>query len=333
MNKRNTAIAVSLLFSGWAFLTPEQDASAQNNTRDCDPVGRVLTTGFLRFKVASQVCRGDRLQVTTGAEAKLLCFATGQVLVLTSKTYSDAASKCNPAVDRTGSSVAQPTNYLIKPKGPGEGDNILIAPYGNTLIETRPLISWVPVPGADAYLVEVGNKTEGWQATVKADTKLLYPPKEPALQPGHAYKITITVMQGDSIISASKKVVNLLSEIDARLTRADVEQIKKLNLPQDEAAYLDLNSIYKARNLLGKSIATLEARVEAGSNNPSIYRTLGDRYLEADLPGYAKRKYEIAATLAKNDANPSELNKAQVGLKAVQVALLNEQKSFPVRAN
>jgi len=69
--------------------------------------------------------------------------------------------------------------------------------------------------------------------------------------------------------------------------------------------------------------------VEAGSNNPSIYRALGDRYLEADL--HAKRKYEIGSQVSKKAANPSELNKAQVGLKAVQVALLNEQKSFPVR--
>ena len=333
MSKASTVIARFLLLLGWACLMPQQDVSAQNIPRDCDPVGRVLTAGFLRFKVASQVCRGDRLQVTTGAEAKLLCFATGQVLVLTSKTYSDAASKCIQAVDRTGSGAAKPTNYRIKPKGPGESDRILIAPYGNTLIETRPVISWFPVPGADTYLVEIGNRTEGWQATVKADTKLPYPSQETALEPGHAYKITITAMRGDSVISASEKVVNLLNEIETRLTKADVERIKNLNLPQDEAAYLDLNSIYKARNLLGKSIATLEARVEAGSNNASVYRTLGDRYLEADLPGYAKRKYEMAARLAKKAANPDELNKAQVGLKAVQVALVNEQKSFPIRAN
>ncbi|MCC5612325.1 hypothetical protein LC612_37795, partial [Nostoc sp. CHAB 5834] len=70
--------------------------------------------------------------------------------------------------------------------------------------------------------------------------------------------------------------------------------------------------------LLDESIKTLIARVMAGSQNPTLYRLLGDRYLGALLPEEAEQTYTIAAQLALSSANTDELNKVQSGLKLVK---------------
>lgn len=105
-----------------------------------------------------------------------------------------------------------------------------------------------------------------------------------------------------------------------------MKQINSLNLPEDEKAFLDLNSAFSSRGLVDESIRLLEARVAAGSRNPGIYRALGDRFLAAGLTKQATEQYEVASTLAKGSENPGELSKAQKGLRQ---AVLLEQEIAP----
>lgn len=327
MLRRSITLGLIAIFFDW-FSAPPYQAATAGSRDSCEPVGRVLNGRLLNFGAGSIVCKGDRLQVAKGGTAELLCFPSGQVLVLSTNTYLNDASKCGRAIIKTSPCAATRRRDCIKPKGPGEGNNrpVLITPYGNTLLEDRPLLSWATVPGADVYIVEVGNKNELWQQTVNAVTRLIYPTDAPAMEPGHAYKITIIAMRSNSVVSASETVVNLLNEKDARLVKAKVERINQVKLSKDEAAYLDLNSIYRAKNLLDEAINTLKAQAQAGSQNPAIYRTLGDRYLEAGLPDYAKKQYKIATTLARSDENSIELGKAQAGLEAVEVALVSSAR-------
>jgi tetratricopeptide (TPR) repeat protein len=137
------------------------------------------------------------------------------------------------------------------------------------------------------------------------------------MQFGNAYKITILAKQNSSAIKASVAAVNLLPQQDAQQVMGIVKQINNLGIPKDEAAFLDLDRVYMAKNLLNETIETLKSQVKAGSQNPALYRVLGDRYLEAGLPEEAKREYIRATTLAKRVDNSAELAKAQAGLQRV----------------
>lgn len=141
---------------------------------------------------------------------------------------------------------------------------------------------------------------------------------------GSAYQVAIIAYQNNSPLSASRSAFNLLPERDVRQITQAVEKINSLDLPKDEAAYLDLDSLYMGKNLLSATINMLEAQVREGSLNPGVYRVLGDRYLEAGLPTEAKSHYERAAELATKADNPSELQRAQDGLKAILT--LNQPK-------
>ena len=57
----------------------------------------------------------------------------------------------------------------------------------------------------------------------------------------------------------------------------------------------------------------------AGSRNPTLYRTLGDRYLEAWLPEEARREYTTAAQLAQSSGSLDELEKVQEQLKLLDI--------------
>jgi predicted negative regulator of RcsB-dependent stress response len=69
--------------------------------------------------------------------------------------------------------------------------------------------------------------------------------------------------------------------------------------------------------LLNETIDTLERRVVAGSFNPSLYRILGDRYIEAWMPQKAKTAYIKALQLARFQKNSSEVELVQQRLSAL----------------
>ncbi|MBW4676572.1 MAG: hypothetical protein KME52_21925 [Desmonostoc geniculatum HA4340-LM1] len=96
-----------------------------------------------------------------------------------------------------------------------------------------------------------------------------------------------------------------------------MKQVNELALPPDEAAIWDKDAVYMSRSLLNETIETLKAREAAGSQNPTLYRVLADRYLEAWLPREALREYTLAAQLAKSTNNLDELARVKEGLKII----------------
>lgn len=315
---RSSAIALMLVFLDWSSAVCQQLSVTARNTipTRCEPIGRVLSEGDRHFAAGSLICKGDRLQSSTTVD--VLCYLNRRILTLASGTVLSEDDRCVPQARKVQPCSTSNRNNCPKPKGPGEGDNnpAIVSPYDNALLNGRPLLSWYAVAGANSYTVQVSGKGVNWQKIVTGNT-LVYPDSQPTMQFGNAYRITIVANGGDSPISASSSVFNLLPESEARQVMDYVKRINSLNLPKDEAAYLDLDSIYMAKNLLTETIATLEARVEAGSQNPAIYRVLGDRYLEAGLPDCAKPEYEMATKLAQTSDNLIELAKAQAGLKLV----------------
>ena len=74
-----------------------------------------------------------------------------------------------------------------------------------------------------------------------------------------------------------------------------------------------------SQKLLTDAIGVLQASKHNHSQNPTIYRLLGDRYLQAGLVDKAKTEYTTASSLAQKKDNPTELAKANDGLKQVKL--------------
>ncbi len=292
--------------------------------RECQPIGRVLSQGDRRFPPRSLLCQGDRLNLPPWGKVEVLCFFNRRVLPLSAGIVS-SAGRCVPKELRAKHCSVADRSRCPKPKGAGEIATIpvVIEPYSNVLLEGRPFLSWAAVVGATNYSVEVRGPGVHWQKLIEGTT-LPYPQEQPAMAYGSAYQVAIIAYQNNSPLSASRSAFNLLPERDVRQITQAVEKINSLDLPKDEAAYLDLDSLYMGKNLLSATINMLEAQVREGSLNPGVYRVLGDRYLEAGLPTEAKSHYERAAELATKADNPSELQRAQDGLKAILT--LNQPK-------
>lgn len=314
--RSNKAIGLTALLY---CLGPSHDVawSLQAGNRGCQPIGRVLTLGDHRFAPGSLLCRGDRLNLPSGKKVQVLCYFNRQVLSLSSGIVS-APGRCVPKELGVKVCSGADRSTCSKPKGITATAELptLHSPYGNALIEDRPPFSWAGVRGATQYSVAVRGPGVQWQTTVKG-TSLPYPQAQPGMNYGSAYEVMVIAYQQDSPMGASRSALNLLPETDAKQVAAVVEQLQQLGLSEDQAAYLDLDSLYRGKDLLHESITALEKRLQAGSRNPKVYRVLGDCYLEAGFPNEARKQYKTAAELAKMAEDADELAKAESGLKLV----------------
>lgn len=326
---RSLAIGLVLLFLDGSSAVVAQGLSNRRDPRDqvqCDPIGRIISNGDRRLKAGSLLCSGDRLQVANGATVEVLCYANREVLYLKSGAVTD---KCTLPATKVPSCTPENKSYCPKPKGPREADNTpaIVSPYSSSILSHRPALSWYAVAGATNYTVQINGVGVNWEKTVK-NTYMPYPKEQPALQFGNAYKITVIANSNESPIGASVSVVNLLPHGDAKQIVEMVKQIDRLGLPQDEVASLDLDAVYMSKHLLHETIETLKNRVRAGSQNPMLYRVLGDRLLEAGLLDEAKREYTTATLFAKRADDSTELAKAQAGLQRAQL-----YSQLPTRTN
>lgn len=318
---RSAVIVSILFFLNWssAFSQTPSPSIAKSKARCEQPVGRVINNKDSHFAAGSLLCKTDLLRPVYGAKVEVLCYLNRKVLRLGSGSIS---GQCFPLVEQQ--QFLQCNRYnrskCPKRKGPTENNNapVLIAPYSNVILDTRPELLWTKVAGISSYKVQVSGIDVNWSETVVGDNYLVYPQEQPPLRFGNAYKITIIVSKGDTPATASVTIINLINENQVQQVKKIVQRLDDLNLSQDEAAYLDLDSIYMSYGLLSQSIGSLTARVKAGSATPEIYITLGDRYLEAGLPNQAKPLYQKAIKLAQQNNDVSQVEQAKAGLKRIE---------------
>ena len=314
---RIASIASILFFLTWSMASSAGGQSQPTAVkRQCKPIGRVLSAGDRTLAPGSLLCQGDRLQPANVSTIEVLCYLNQKVLQLQQGSVSDAPDKCIPQATQAERCTQENPGNCPKIKGPGEDGNTpaIISPYSSALLNNRPLLSWYALAGATNYTVIVSGEGVNWTKIIN-NTTLPYPKEQPAMQLGNAYKITVIGNFNNSPIGYSALVVNLLSRSSAQQVVARVKQINALRIPQDEAAFQDLDTVYMSSHLLSETIETLNSRISAGSRNPTLYRVLGDRYLEAGLPDKARSKYNVAAQLAQSRGNSNELAKAQSGIK------------------
>ncbi|WP_235116459.1 tetratricopeptide repeat protein [Desmonostoc muscorum] len=290
-------------------------ARMKRNQIRCEAIGRILNRGDRHLSPGSLVCSGEKLEVLNGKYINLICFSSGEVLKLSSGVI--AASECaKPSLSNSTCNSMNVENCLIRKGGtPQAEEPTIIYPYTSSILNSRPDIAWQPVNGATYYKVRLSGYEFEWEKIVN-QTKLTYPPSEKELQFDQAFKITVIAYKNDSPLAADTFVVNLFSQSEIKQVLDTVEQIKSLDLPEDETA-LDLDAVYMSRGFLDESIEELTKAATTNSKNPTLYRVLGERYFEAGLPNEAKRQFVISAQLANNTNNSTELKKVEQGLRLI----------------
>ncbi|WP_449416900.1 tetratricopeptide repeat protein [Phormidium nigroviride] len=256
---------------------------------------------------------------------------TSEVNVLISQTE---ASCPNP--DPENGCYDPPRGSIANPNTP-----YIISPFDETnLLNDKPSISWHAVPGVINYTVRLAEITGpglDWERTVDnfstldlGEIKMPYPDDAPALQPGSKYELIV-----EAISQATQKRIEpgtaqfrMLSKEDIEEVRAAIEKIDKSNFSKEEKAFL-LSDIYKDKELNAEMREMLEGLVIEGSQKAKIYRLLGDIYLQQGLIDFAKVRYEMAVSLARNAQDSKELDEAQVGLKETNEKLKKRDDVAP----
>ncbi len=296
-----------------AYPVPQYGGTSDRCTA---PIARILSTTSPSpsAKPGGLICSGDTPRIT--APINVLCFSTGEVVRLSSPDLKLCPS--NIASSVRSCSTADGSN-CPKPKG-GMGDAtapIIFRPYSSSVLDDRPSISWSQVQGT-TYTVQVTGAGVAWREN-SLKTTMDYPDNKPGMSYGNAYKISVIAKKDDNPISSAETVVSLVDIKTAENVRDAIRQVRALNLPKDESTLLDIDSIYAAHNLLTERIDNLVGRISAGSQNPRIFRLLGDCFLEADLPDSAKSNYLTAEKLARKIDDRDELEKILQGLQSVRV--------------
>jgi hypothetical protein len=309
------AITSILIFSSFSSALGQQRSVAVGNvqSRGCKFIARIIS-GDLRLANFSELCEQDQLQPERGkGTVEVLCYLSGDILRLTGGIISN---QCFSPSDQPAQRCSSETREnCLKVKGPGEDENkpTLIVPYSPLILNPRPVIIWTPVRSAISYIVRIKGTGVDWFMEVNS-TSLPYPKDQPTMQPGSIYQVDILAKIAEQNFVPSSSILQVIPFEKEQHTRAVIKYLQNLNLPLDSLA-VDVAYIYKANDLLTEAIEVLSKRIKARTQNPTIYRALGDIYLEVGLSQLANREYKTAIQYARFKRNLDELAKAQEGLK------------------
>lgn len=318
LNRPTLFIAIPLFFA--SILGDGLLSASKATSSFCPAVGRVLSKGDSKLPVGRLICMGEKVQLAQLPSVRVLCFVSGRVKQFATGQVVSQTEGCNAPPRQTQQlrrCGAQEIYLCVRPKGPNDQTLALrlTYPYGRVVSTMTPALRWHREPQAHHYMVQVEGKGVNWQQNV-ASPSLSYPKNRPPLQQGQAYKITIAAYnQQNALLNVKQSVLNVLPHSTVQAMNDRVEQVRGLNLGEDEATVLDLTSIYLTHGLLHDAIVALQARADAGSRTPLLYRVLADCYLTVGRSDLAKPHYEKAISLAKAVSDQDVLVSAQAGLR------------------
>lgn len=293
----------------FVFATNYSVAQASPSYRaDCDPVARNYNTGKI-------ICKNDVLN--GNSSYKLFCFLNQQWVNVTHVAVVGNFCSRN-VVNRDTLKRCTQFNTNNEKCGTAKGDNAIgkpeiIKPYTGILMNKRPDFEWVKVPGATSYFLEVSGNNLAWSRQTSA-TALAYPTDQPALVPGEVYRIVTTALAGSRLLSAESMAVTTLSTAEANQVQEQVNNVTQRGFSADEAAYLDLDAIYRSHNLYTETISNLKARVSSGSQDPNLYLVLANRYCQVGLPQLSRQLYDRGMMLAQKQDNPFVIQRIKLAL-------------------
>ncbi len=289
---------LTLLISNFIqpVLANTQAPVAHNSMADecAEPIARVMNGNDLIKTQGSLVCPNDLINPQKGKKVQILCYLNNQMLKLGKGPVDDDPNKCAEISLSIGSgSCIDNLKQCPKPKKQNTNKKLpkIITPFGYSILDLRPSISWKPVSGATSYIVVLDGNGVQWSKETK-NTALPYPEDAPPLENGSVYSVDVIAKHNGVLTNYDSTILIVLRNNKVQEIKKNIQIIKSLKLSPDEEAR-DLDAIYMSANLLNKSIRLLEQRISAGSTDPIIHDLLRKRYKKAELPGKNSPKSEI----------------------------------------
>ncbi|MGF1603667.1 MAG: hypothetical protein ACFCU8_16920 [Thermosynechococcaceae cyanobacterium] len=140
---------------------------------------------------------------------------------------------------------------------------------------------------------------------------MAYPTDAEPLKAGSVYSVVVQALDasGNSIAQNSTTLIVLHDSEQQKIARIKAV-IDAAGLSDDDRA-LETEVLYRDRRLQEASISLLETRVTAGSQNPNIYKVLGDLYRQEGLIDLAGDRYTTAADIAAKQNDEELLSEVQ----------------------
>lgn len=298
------SIFVGLILSDWMTISqlPSSALAVEVLDNNCVHVGRIISVrGQVQLRrqdwsdyhptaVGAELCLGDLLLPAKGAQIVVQCADPSQNLwTVPNGQPSGAARGCRPP--------KEPIHTITKPIAPTREPlahriPYIISPKKTWLLNTKPTLRWIAVPGATSYVVRVSGPGVNWNTEVKT-ASVVYPGKPP-LKSGEGYLLTVSADNGEA---PARAIFGLLDGNKAQRVRAAAERIAKQNLDKD-AKTLALAELYIGQGLIAEVPELLEALVAKRTKTAVVYYILGGLYAQVELFHQAQKSYLQAVDLA-----------------------------------
>ncbi|MEO0533326.1 MAG: tetratricopeptide repeat protein [Cyanobacteria bacterium P01_A01_bin.123] len=283
-------------------------------------VGRYLITPDRAFN-GLLVSNGHQIRVDTNSRVTLNCSNGSRHTFTSSDTYR-VADYCPREASRRSGAINNPTRDPFNPTLP-----YLISPRNTVLLTAEEMIlQWHPVEGAMTYTVSLQGPGVDWTTTVSETAVIL--PETVTFRPNYTYSVIVSADTGLSSagdlpvqfavlpVAEAERVQSQVAAIQAQTLEPDVEAIA-LALAYLEFEHSDPD--WDSYALNQAALDVVEARIEAGTENPQIYLLQGEAYQIMSLPLLAQAGFQQALTLAEA-ANQQELQaQSHVGLANVAI--------------
>jgi hypothetical protein len=278
----------------------------------------VIKTGTSQNPVGKKVCENQPIVVSS--PLTVVCLVTQQVIWVTDP--KDLA-RCSKAPQKLRSCNPQSRVYCSRVRT-GEIANKpnLVKPYGVVLRSQPVQFSWIGVKGADHYRVV----TEG--VSIPRTVQFTSDRQIQLKLPTGTIALVVQGMRGNEVIGSSVTTFDVIGIEGSSQLAQQLKLIDGFSGSPEENVLLKL-SLFSSKGLVNDAILFLEQHQNL-RHSAILLRTLADLYLDVGQLDAAKKNYENAMVLAKQQNNYAEYSKARDGYHAVSSLLLpgtNQQRS------
>jgi hypothetical protein len=265
--------------------------------------------------------RGDQIKPALGAKAVVLCSNLSSWLV-----PAGAPSGLNNGCPESAQTVLLRGKSQIGSTRGGTDPLLpfIISPRATKLLNSKPILSWNPAPGANSYTIYISGLD--WEETV--DTTEVAYPGDPPLLPDTDY---LLVVETDDDKSSKNEGIaglgfGLLSDTEAQKVRADEAKIRRLNLSEPANTFA-IAQVYASHKLYAEAIQMLEKLVTDNQQTANVYRALGELYQQVGLIALAESRYSNALDSASSTNDLESLAAIEKGLGEAYTELGNKDEA------
>jgi hypothetical protein len=295
---------------------------SQVQAQQSKPTLRCKTVGWIIKPAHRQICQGQYFN--TGGQ--FLCLSNQKIVTVKSR---DQIIACLPPKEAIIYPCGvDPRQICKRNKGPDAPAPQKLSLNSKVLMPTtRPMFKWTPVPNANyEVFVEGPGKTLVWKINTQ-NTQATYPPSAPLLSRGIPYTVNVVaVSPKNQHHHIDRGVFSIITPVRQKEVEQAISLVKALPIDEDKKA-LQETAIYTSANLFAESRRVLQARIDNGSSNPFIHRTLGDHLVSIGEQEKAEKLYLKSLKIAQQQGNKEAIAETQTALNLLLSAKLSSSST------